>query len=106
MERFSPEQTLGRRIRCLRLIANLSQCELATRAGVSPRALRSLEHGAGSTVATLLRLLHALGREDEFVVLAPEGEPLAVADYCQLATRKHASSCKPVLSPPGREDQS
>ena len=50
---------LGEQLRAARLRRNLTQEELASRAGISRSAVRSLERG-GSTVATLVRVLKAL----------------------------------------------
>lgn len=52
---------LGGRIRAQRLAARLSQAEMASRAGISLRALQHLEAGAGSTLGIFIRALKALG---------------------------------------------
>ena len=65
------EAELGERLRRLRLLKNLEQKTLAELAGVSVRALRNLESGRGSTVKTLVCVLHALGRQDWLNTLAP-----------------------------------
>jgi transcriptional regulator with XRE-family HTH domain len=65
------QQELGERIRRLRIDRNLSQAELAGKAGVSLKTLRNLEQGAGSSVETLLRTLKALGVADVIGALAP-----------------------------------
>jgi transcriptional regulator with XRE-family HTH domain len=44
---------------------------LAERAGVSLRALQSLENGEGSSLSTLVQVLRALGREDWLKTIAP-----------------------------------
>jgi len=51
---------LGKRIQSLRLRRNFRQKDLADKAGVGLRAHVRLEAGRGSTVETLLRVLHAL----------------------------------------------
>ena len=43
---------LGERISRLRIRKALTQAELASRAGVSPRALGDLERGRGSSLST------------------------------------------------------
>ena len=50
----------------------MDQCTTAERAGVSEKALRNLESGRGSTVATLLRVLKALEYLQGIDMLAPE----------------------------------
>lgn len=68
----SPEEiaeTLGKRIRARRLLANVSQVALADKAGISRRALVQLESGQGSTVHTLISILKALGLEQQLAYL-------------------------------------
>lgn len=65
------EVQLGERLRDLRLNRNITQKMLAERAGISPRALRNLEAGAGCTVTTLISVLRALGREEWLETVAP-----------------------------------
>lgn len=65
------EVGLGEKIKLLRLNKNLDQKTLAARAGVSVRALRNLESGAGTTVKTLLSIVRALGRESWLDTVAP-----------------------------------
>lgn len=74
MERLTPEEMesqLGKRLQRFRLVKNIEQRVLAERAGVSVRALRNLEGGHGTTVATLMRVLKALGRESWLETVAP-----------------------------------
>lgn len=65
------EAALGEKLKSLRLSRNLDQKTLADRAGLSVRALRSLEAGQGSTVKTLVGVLRALGRQDWLNTIAP-----------------------------------
>ena len=62
---------LGERLRRLRLRRNLDQIQTAEKAGISEKALRNLEAGRGSNVATLLRVLKALDALDSLDALAP-----------------------------------
>lgn len=66
------EQAIGRQVRALRLSHNLSQDALARNANVSLSSVRALEHGDGSTLATLIRVLRALDALDWFATLYPE----------------------------------
>lgn len=67
------ERDLGSQIRALRLKANRTQAEVARSANLSVSAVQSLEHGGGSSVATLVAVLRALGRADWLTSLvAPE----------------------------------
>lgn len=62
---------LGERLRRHRLNLNLDQKQTAERAGVSVRALRSLEAGKGSQLATFIRVLKSLGALGSLDALAP-----------------------------------
>jgi transcriptional regulator with XRE-family HTH domain len=63
---------LGERVRRLRLNRNQDQAQVAAKAGVSERALRSLEAGEGSKLITLIRVLKALEALGSLDALAPE----------------------------------
>ncbi|MCC6621270.1 MAG: helix-turn-helix transcriptional regulator [Deltaproteobacteria bacterium] len=60
--------TVGRRLKALRLQRNVTQAELARRAGVSRPTLVALEQGR-STLDTLARVAIALGREEGLAAL-------------------------------------
>lgn len=79
------ELQLGGSLKALRLSRNIEQRVLAERAGVSPRALQSLENGEGSSLNTLVKVLRALGREDWLRTVAP------VATINPMATVRHAA---------------
>lgn len=63
---------MGRRVQGYRLNLNLTQAEVAEKAGVSRRALQNLEGGESYTVAILIRVLRALGRVDALDSFLPE----------------------------------
>ena len=63
---------LGRRVRSARLRQNVSQGALARDAGISERTLRSLERGGDVQLATLLRVLRALGHVDAMDAVLPD----------------------------------
>lgn len=62
---------LGGRLRQHRLARHQTQAALADKAGVSLKALQSLESGQGSSLSTYLRALKALELLDTLDVLAP-----------------------------------
>lgn len=100
--RDSHQKALGHQLRRARLAHHITQEDVATRAGISVRALQQLEAGAGSTLATCLQVLEALGRLSIFDALisaadvsptqpppkrAPRKDtqaPIRIADYPQL----------------------
>ena len=88
------EAALGEKLKRLRLNKNLEQKTLAARAGVSVRALRNLEGGAGTTVKTLLSVVRALGRESwlETVAPIPTINPLTLTT--RVTVRQRASCRK------------
>ncbi|HEX5048769.1 MAG TPA: helix-turn-helix transcriptional regulator [Gammaproteobacteria bacterium] len=65
------QRELGDRLRRLRIDRDLSQQQLAGKAGISLKTLRNLELGAGSSVDTLLRTLKALDVPNWLDALAP-----------------------------------
>lgn len=91
------EQLLGERLKALRLDQNLTQKTLAQRAGIGLGTLKNLEGGAGSSIATLIAVLRALGREDWLAGIAPIAtiNPLLLtrdAQPRQRASRKPTSA--------------
>ena len=66
------EPFLGEQVRRLRLQKNMTQDELASRAGVSKSALISLELGKGSTLRTFLSILDVFDKSNWIRSLAPE----------------------------------
>ena len=74
------EVEMGDRIRRRRLDMNMSQAELALRAGVARRTITSVEHGQGCSLQTLIslvRALRALAWIDQFLP-EPEISPMAL----------------------------
>lgn len=63
---------IGERVRAERLRQDLTQATLADKAGISPRALRTLEAGDGAHLTTLVRIMKALGAESALLALLPE----------------------------------
>ena len=65
-------EELGRRIQTQRLNENLAQMEVASKAGVSRRALQNLESGRGCTLSLLIRVLRAMGKLGQLEAFLPE----------------------------------
>jgi putative transcriptional regulator len=68
------EQEIGQRLARLRLTRNVTQADLADKAGIGVRTLRRLEAGDPSTLDTFLRVAMALDLEDVILSALPEGE--------------------------------
>lgn len=84
---------LGGRAQRLRLLRNLTQRDLATRAGVGLKALRRFESTGRGTLETAVRTAVALGVQDAFGALfeAPRFNSLAEAEaQAAVATRRRA----------------
>jgi transcriptional regulator with XRE-family HTH domain len=79
------EALVGEGIRAARLRQNISQAALADTAGIALGSLRNLENGLGATVATLVRALRALKREDWLASLQP---PVAISPMRLLTTKQ------------------
>lgn len=89
---------LGERARRARLVQNLTQAELAARAGISPGAVRKLEAGGQTTLSTFVRIAFALGAAADFEqLLAPQTASIAQMEReASSARRQRARSPKPV----------
>ena len=84
---------VGARLRALRIDRRIEQADLAQRAGISIKALRSLEQGHGSTLETFLRALKGLEALDGLEALAPRPtvNPLALVDHRRTPRRVRRS---------------
>ncbi len=65
------QELLGERLRAQRIREELTQDELARRAGVSTSTVHHLERGTGGTVTTLIKVLRALQVTDWLASLGP-----------------------------------
>ncbi|WP_144638386.1 helix-turn-helix transcriptional regulator [Bordetella genomosp. 13] len=79
-------QELGQRVRLTRLAQDLTQAELARRAGVSIGTLRHLERQGDCGLGTVIRIAQALGVERGFDALF---QP-AIQSIADLAARDRA----------------
>ncbi|MGH8325301.1 MAG: helix-turn-helix transcriptional regulator [Steroidobacteraceae bacterium] len=72
-------QILGERIERYRVAADLTQAELAERAGVGKRTLERIEAGRGAELVTLIRVLRTLNLLEGLEKLLPEVPPSPIA---------------------------
>lgn len=84
------EQRVGAQVRDRRLRADLTVDEVASRAEVSAKTVQNLEHGRGSTLSTLIKVLRALDAEHWLDTLAPPEpiSPIAVLDAARTTPRR------------------
>lgn len=66
------ESALCKRLESIRLTRNMTQVQLAKEAGVSPRTIGRLEKGQGVSVDTFIRVLTALGIQQNLEALLPD----------------------------------
>ncbi|MDR2957519.1 MAG: helix-turn-helix domain-containing protein [Coriobacteriales bacterium] len=86
------QEYLGGQLKTLRLRQNLSQDELAKRAGVSTVTVSRLEAGKGASLASFVKVLQVLRQEDWLEQLAPAASvsPLQVHNLGKPRQRARA----------------
>jgi putative transcriptional regulator len=90
------ESALCTRLEGIRLARNVTQVQLAVEAGVSPRTIRRLEKGQGVSLDTFIRVLRALGIQENLVALLPDPSIQPVQRVAGTRTqRKRARPAKP-----------
>ncbi len=90
---MNTEQTLveiGERIKRQRLNRNISQKELAERAGIGINSVARLEDGKGSTLANFVRVLNAMDvlQDLDAFLPVPEISPIQLAKLQGKVRRK------------------
>ncbi len=89
-------QELGRRLAQVRIDLNLTQVELARRAGIGKRTLERLENGEVTQTRTLIRILREMDLMERLDVLLPKStlrpsRPIMKADALpKRASRKRS----------------
>lgn len=66
------EAALCKRLESIRLSRNITQAQLAEEAGVSPRTIGRLEKGQGVSMDTFIRIMIALGIQQNLEALLPD----------------------------------
>jgi transcriptional regulator with XRE-family HTH domain len=66
------ESVLCEQLANIRLTSNLTQADLAQRAGVSLPTIKRMEKGAGISLNTFIRVLQALGLSGNLTTLLPD----------------------------------
>ena len=97
---------LGRRLSRARLDRNLTQHEVAARAGIGTATLERLEAGAPSKLPTLIRVLRALDLLEGLESLVPAGtgpSPLDLATRGRERRRARPARSRPRPERPGRQ---
>ncbi len=81
------ERLVGAEIRATRVTRNLTQRSVASLANISILTLSNLEQGKGSSLATLVGVVRALGREDWLTALAP---PITISPLHMLRSKERS----------------
>lgn len=82
---------VGVRLQALRLQRNITQAELARRAGISRPTLSALENGGKGSLVTLAHVMFVLAREQELDQLLQPDPPSTLEETTSKKTRKRAS---------------
>lgn len=85
-------RALGQRLARRRLEANLTQSQVAERAGVGRRAVQRLESGDPVTTVALVRILRALDALDDLDGVLPEPGPSPLAALERERGRRQRAS--------------
>lgn len=82
---------LGLRLKAVRLSQSLTQADLAEQAGVSVGTVKALEKTGQTSVASLVRVVRALGLTDQLQSLfVLKVQSIAEMEQAQLAKRRRA----------------
>ena len=88
-------KAMGFRLEQIRLSRNITQSALAEEAGVAVRTLRNLEKGEGVSLDTFLRVLQALGIQQNLQTLLPDPKVRPMERIANRGReRKRASSLR------------
>ena len=90
------EAEVGTQVKALRMLANLTQVDLAKKANIAVGAVAGLEQGRGSTLRTLIAVTRVLGQTQWLQRLAPQ--PM-VSPIQQLRDQKRNKPRQRVYSP-------
>ena len=92
---------LGRRLTAIRLGLNLSQRQLAERAGLGVRTIQRLERGEAATqLSGFLRICRALGLMDRIDQLMAEPPPSPLDQLRLYESKRQRASGRRVSEPP------
>lgn len=97
--------SLGEAAARTRVERNLSQQELADRAGVGKRTVERFEQGESTTTVNLVRLLRALGLLEELDRIFPAAGPSPLEELRAARKRRRRASPRPATpaAPAGSE---
>lgn len=85
-------ETLGKRLKQQRLYQNLTQAELAQKAGIGLSTISRIESGEGGTLDNVIRYAMSVGLVNEFANLFANNPKTIDEVMAQKTSRKRASS--------------
>lgn len=85
-------KSLGKRLKQQRLYQNLTQVELAQRAGIGLSTVSRIESGEGGTLDNVIRYAMSVGLVNEFADLFANNPKTIDEVMAQKTSRKRASS--------------
>lgn len=94
---YTPDEVsniLGQRLKQHRLAQNLTQAQLAERAGVGLSTVRRVELGEGGSLDNIIRITIALGHVNEFADLFA-ASPKTIDDILDKSQLRQRASGKP-----------
>jgi transcriptional regulator with XRE-family HTH domain len=86
------EREIGQRLARLRLARNVTQADLAEKAGIGVRTLRRLEAGDPSTLDTFLRVAAVLDLEEAILSALPAGDIRPIERVSQKGRERQRAS--------------
>ena len=89
---------LGERLNQSRLNQNVTQADLAQKAGVSKRTVERIEAGASTQLSNLVRVIRALGLLGNFELLVPEPTPSPLEQLKLQSKERVRASATPERS--------
>ncbi|VGO21077.1 helix-turn-helix domain-containing protein [Pontiella sulfatireligans] len=92
------QKDLGRRLQRERLNQNITQADLAERAGISRRTLVAAEKGQGTTLETFICILRALGRLGQLDQFLPE-PPVSPIELAKLKGKVRQKASRKIRYP-------
>lgn len=99
-------EELGERVARHRLNKNLTQEELASKAGIGSATLKRIEHGSVSTqLINLINVLRVLGLDQNLELLVPDVPPSPV-QLAKMQKKSARQRARKKRTPPENEDNS
>jgi transcriptional regulator with XRE-family HTH domain len=94
-------ERLGKTLEAVRLQRNLTRQQVCAEAGLGIGALTRLEHGEGSTVESLLRIMTVLGLESRMEALLAPPPPSPLERVMTKVLRRRRARPPKVKPQPG-----